>query len=93
VFVTHVESAGQLANACHLTESLRAFGGAHQTALTGSVLHKLQSREMVELSNRYNHPIFFERQYGATRPFHSIANAATIRCVVSREQMGPDWAA
>lgn len=65
----------------------------HQTALTGSVLHKLQSKEMVELSNRYNYPIFFERQYGAAKPFNSIANAATIRCLLSVEKMGPDWSA
>jgi hypothetical protein len=64
----------------------------HQTALTGAVLHTLQPKEMVALSGRYNYPIFFERQYGASRPFDSITDVATIRCVVSAEKMGPDWA-
>lgn len=65
----------------------------HQTALTGAVLHRLQPREMVQLSSRYNYPIFFERQYAAARRFDSIEDVATVRCVVSAEKLGPDWAA
>jgi hypothetical protein len=48
---------------------------------------------MVQLSSRYNYPIFFEKQYGAAKPFRSIEDVATIRTVVSAEKMGADWAA
>jgi len=62
----------------------------HQTAFMG-VLHIVARNEMVELSDRYNYPIFFEKQYGAVEPFNSVENVVTIRCVVSLTSMGPDW--
>jgi len=79
-----------LVGMCKEDQDKRVF--LHQAALTGSVLHKLQPEEMVELSGRYNYPIFFERQYGATKPFRTITDVATIRCLHSAERLGPNWA-
>ncbi len=80
-----------LAAMCKADQGKRIF--LHQTALTGSVLHKLQPKEMVELSARYNYPIFFERQYGAAKPFRTITDVVTIRCLHSAERLGPNWPA
>ncbi len=63
----------------------------HQNALTGAVLNTIPREETIELSERYNYPIFFEKQYGALEPFNSIEDVVTIRCVVSLKSMGPDW--
>ncbi len=50
-----------------------------QVALTGAILNNLTRDEMVELSNRYNYPIFFKEMYGAKRDFHDITDVVTIR--------------
>ncbi len=76
---------------CKADRNNRVF--LHQTALTGAILHRLAPEEMVQLSSRYNYPIFFERQYGAAKRFDSVEDAATIRIVVSAQAMGPTWAA
>jgi hypothetical protein len=63
----------------------------HQHALTGAILHNLKKESMRELSERYNYPILFDKQYGAIQPFNSIEKAVIIRCIVSLGQIGPDW--
>jgi hypothetical protein len=74
---------------CQTDQTYRVF--LHQAALTGSVLHTIGRAQMVPLSDRYNYPIFFEKQYGATRPFDSIDRAVTIRRVVRDEYLDDDW--
>jgi len=74
---------------CRNDQTYRVF--LHQAALTGSVLHTIGHDQMVLLSGRYNYPIFFEKQYGATRPFDSIDRAVTIRRVVNDEYLEDDW--
>ena len=83
-----LSSDSALAEMCRVDTTKRVF--LHQTALVG-LLHNISRDEMVELSGRYNYPIFFERQYGADQPFDSIENAVTIRCLVSPENLGPNW--
>jgi hypothetical protein len=79
----------ELAAMCRADVEKRIF--LHQTALTGSILHTLTKDEMHQLSERYNYPVFFEKQYGGTKTFDSIERAVTVRCLVSEEKMGRDW--
>jgi hypothetical protein len=78
-----------LVDMCRETQNYRIF--LHQTALTSAILHKIGRDEMVPLSDRYNYPIFFERQYGADQPYDNIEGVATMRCVVSLEKIGENW--
>ncbi|UCE24636.1 MAG: hypothetical protein JSU74_00875 [Candidatus Zixiibacteriota bacterium] len=78
-----------LVDMCKADTTKKVF--LHQTALTGSVVHTVGRDEMVELDARYNYPIFFEKGYEANRPFDSIDDIITVRCVVSTEKMGEDW--
>lgn len=80
-----------LVKMCREDSDKRVF--LHQNALTGAVFHTTARSEMLELDNRYNYPIFFEKQYGAVEPFNSIENVATIRTLVSLDKMGQNWAA
>jgi hypothetical protein len=63
----------------------------HQAALTGAVLSIIAPGEMLQLSERYNYPIFFERQYDTRKSYTSIEDVVTIRCVVSLKNMGAEW--
>jgi len=62
-----------------------------QVALTGAVLNNLGRTEMIELSNKYNYPIFFKEMFGAKRDFHDITNAVTIRSEHFFSNPIPDW--
>ncbi len=62
-----------------------------QVALTGAVLNNLDRSEMIELSSRYNYPIFFKEMYGAKRDFHDITGAVTIRSEDFFSNPIPDW--
>ena len=50
-----------------------------QVGLTGAFLNNLDRKEMVELSDRINYPIFFKEMFGGKNDFHDITNAVTIR--------------
>lgn len=63
----------------------------HQHALTGAVLHAVTRDRMQQLSERYNYPLFFDRQYTAPRRFNSIEKAVTIRRVVPFSMVGDNW--
>ena len=63
----------------------------HQHALTGAILHAIPRSAMVQLSERYNYPLFFDRQYEALRRFDSIEDVITLRRVVSLERVGSNW--
>ena len=78
-----------LAEMCRADRTYRVF--LHQTALVGSVLHNVTRGQMVELSDAYNYPIFFEKQYGADDPFDSIDNVIILRCVVAAKNIPSDW--
>lgn len=64
----------------------------HQTALVGAVLHTLKKREMVELSEQYNYPIFFHQQFDATAAFESIEDVVTLRYDIYFRSPDPQWA-
>ncbi|HUV29690.1 MAG TPA: hypothetical protein VMY05_01175 [Acidobacteriota bacterium] len=78
-----------LVKMCRESRDKRIF--LHQTALVGAVLHSVSREETLELPDRYNYPIFFERQYGADEAFDSIQDVVTARCVVSSKHLGADW--
>jgi hypothetical protein len=77
-----------LADMCRADRTRCVF--LHQTAMTGA-FKRLRPDGMRELSNRYNYPIFFEKQYGGVTVFDSIEKVVTVRCVVNMKAMGPDW--
>jgi hypothetical protein len=79
----------KLAEMCRNDQTRRIF--LHQTALAGAVLNTVNRNEMIQLPEKYNYPIFFEKQYGGAVKFDSIEDAVTIRCLVSSDNMGKDW--
>lgn len=74
---------------CEENQTYRIF--LHQAALTGAILHTVDNKELMELPEAYNYPIFFDRQYGADQPYTDITNAVIIRCVVDLKKVGADW--
>jgi hypothetical protein len=64
---------------------------AFQVALTGAVLNNCTRDEIVEISDRYNYPIFFKEMYGAKYDFHDITDVATIRYESFFEKPVPNW--
>ncbi|MDH4265148.1 MAG: hypothetical protein OEW45_05865 [Deltaproteobacteria bacterium] len=64
----------------------------HQVALVGAILNTLKQEETVDLSLRYNYPIFFKAMYGATKEFDSLDNVVTLRYDVYFSNPEPDWA-
>lgn len=74
---------------CRVDRTLNVF--LHQAALVGAVLHGVRGKVMIELSEKYSYPVFFERQYGSNRHFEDISDVATLRCVVSFKSLGPNW--
>ncbi len=63
----------------------------HQAALVGTILNTLEQEEMVDLSLRYNYPIFFKAMYGATKEFDSLDDVVTLRYDVYFSNPDPDW--
>ena len=59
-------------------------------ALVGAILGRLQRCEMVELSARYNYPMFFKEMFGALEAFDSLAEVATMRYDVYFRNPAPD---
>ncbi|UCD17820.1 MAG: hypothetical protein JSV44_02645 [Candidatus Zixiibacteriota bacterium] len=78
-----------LAEMCRENVTYRIF--LHQTALVGAVMHTLEKDAMVELSDRYNYPIFFKKMYGAESEFDSIEDVVTLRYDIYFRKPDPDW--
>jgi len=78
-----------LAGMCREDVEKRIF--LHQTALVGAVLNTLKRDELVELSDRYNYPIFFDQMYGAVGSFESIAEVVTLRYDIYFRNPDPEW--
>jgi hypothetical protein len=64
----------------------------HQAALTGAILNLLKKDEMVELSDRYNYPVFFKEMYGGDKEFDTIDGVATMSYDIYFQNPGPNWA-
>ena len=62
-----------------------------QVALTGAVLNNLDKSEMIELSDKYNYPIFFRETYGAKKDFHDISEVVAFRYEDFFEKPLQDW--
>jgi len=63
----------------------------HQTALVGAVLNTVSKNETIELSDRYNYPIFFHQQWDAEKEFGSIEDVVTLRYDVYFRSPDPEW--
>jgi len=70
-----------LADMCRAEIDKRIF--LHQTALVGAVVKAIPRNEMIELSDRYNYPIFFEQEYDSKVVYDSLEDVITLRCEVS----------
>ncbi len=66
-----------LAEMCRENVTWRIF--LHQAALVGGVLNTIERQQMAELPDKYNYPLFFDRMFGADRPYNDISDAITIR--------------
>ncbi|MCX6835502.1 MAG: hypothetical protein NTW07_10285 [candidate division Zixibacteria bacterium] len=78
-----------LAQMCHENPTRRIF--LHQAALVGAVVNSLPRNEMIELSGRYNYPVFFDKQYAATEPYNKIEDIVTLRTEVMLNNGGAKW--
>jgi hypothetical protein len=78
-----------LAALCRQDRRHRTF--IHQAALAGSVLTHLSRAEMLELSDRLNYPIFFERMFGARRVFDDLTGVVTFRHESFFRDPAPGW--
>jgi len=74
---------------CHADITNRIF--LHQTALVGAVLNTIDRSQMIELSDRYNYPIFFDIMFGADQPFDSLNNVVTLRYDYYFRNPEPNW--
>jgi hypothetical protein len=63
----------------------------HQTALVGAVINVLRRGEIMELSDRYNYPVFFHLKYDSMREFNSIEDVITLRYGDYFRNPDPDW--
>jgi hypothetical protein len=74
---------------CREDERKRIF--IHQVALSGVIMKHLGRDEMLELSKNINYPLFFREMFGASRDFHNIGEAVTIRYENFLENPPPGW--
>lgn len=65
----------------------------HQTALVGSVLHRIGRSQVVELPETYNYPIFFHQQWESAAEFDDIRGVVTMRHEGYFRNPDPAWAA
>jgi hypothetical protein len=86
---TTLYSDSVLADMCENDVEKRIF--IHQTALVGAVLNNLKKENLMELSDRYNYPIFFHQQYESAREFGSIEDIITLRYDVYFRNPDPEW--
>jgi len=62
----------------------------HQTALVGAV-KLLDRKQMVELPDSYNYPLFFHHMFEAAREFESLDGISTLRYDVYFRDPDPEW--
>jgi hypothetical protein len=65
----------------------------HQAALAGALVRALNREEMLQLSFRYNYPLFFDRFFGAVNAFDSLEEVATMRYEFSFDDLPEGWRA
>ena len=63
----------------------------HQTALVGAVLKTVARDQTRQLSDAYNYPLFFKRQYGALHEFDDLSEVITLRYDVYFKDPDPGW--
>jgi len=63
----------------------------HQAALAGAMVAELPRESMLQLSYRYNYPLFFDRFFGAVYPFDSLEDVATMRYEFAFEDLPEGW--
>lgn len=81
----------QIVKMCETDVKKRIF--LHQTALVGAILNTIPREQMLELSFRYNYPLFFRHMFGAKKgDFDSLDAVITLRYDVYFKNPEPDWA-
>ena len=78
-----------IAEMCRASVNHKIF--LHQTALTGAVLNSIKQDQMIELSDKYNYPLFFEQMYGADKAYNSIDDIITMRYEAYFRKPDPEW--
>ena len=63
----------------------------HQVALVGAVLNNLAKKEMVELSEGVNYPIFFKEMFGSEQEYDDLNGVTTLRYDYYFRNPAPDW--
>jgi len=89
VCFTTLYSDSILADMCDKDEEKKIF--LHQTALVGAVLNNAARKELKELSEQYNYPIFFHQQYESKAPFDDIGDIISLRYDVYFRNPDPQW--
>ncbi|MCK4858539.1 MAG: hypothetical protein KAT58_11260 [candidate division Zixibacteria bacterium] len=78
-----------LVDMCREDVTKRIF--LHQAALVGAVLNRLAKDAMLELSDRYNYPVFFKKMFGAESEFDSIEDVITFRYDIYFRNADTNW--
>jgi hypothetical protein len=86
---TKLYSDSAMTEMCRADRMKRIF--IHQVALTGAILRHLERAEMMELSDRFNYPIFFEQMFGAKHVFNDLTGVVTLRHEYYFKNPAPDW--
>ncbi|NIP43897.1 MAG: hypothetical protein GWO41_00965 [candidate division Zixibacteria bacterium] len=63
----------------------------HQVALVGAVLNNVEEKEMSELSDSVNYPIFFKEMFGADHEYDDLNGVVTLRYDYYFRNPAPDW--
>lgn len=74
---------------CQQEQKWRVF--LHQAALVGAVLGLADRDRLVELDDRYNYPLFFDRQWSSQGQFDDIGDVITLRYDTYFQNPDPDW--
>lgn len=78
-----------LTEMCREDQKKRIF--LHQVGLVGAIVTLLEEGERLELSGRYNYPIFFQRMFGARSEFDDLTDVVTLRHESYFRDPAPDW--
>jgi hypothetical protein len=63
----------------------------HQTALVGAALNSIEKKEMTELSDKINYPIFFKEMFGSDNEYDNLEGVVTLRYDFYFRNPAPDW--
>jgi hypothetical protein len=88
VFETLSEDS-HLADLCRREAHWHLF--LHQAALVGAILNLTDRHHLLELDDRYNYPLFFDRYRPASRQFNDLTEVVTLRYGDAFYKPNPEW--